>query len=966
MKIKVWTNLNLKHLHHWLKCRGITRAVSCCFQVYMDLIPRVIVLKTVKMKIQRLILYLIIVFGYSILFNSCTQALEYPKAINGILDLKHWNFSKYGSLPLTGEWKFKWLEDGDEYRSIEYDDSDWDTFTVPGLWSTQTGSPFGYGWLRLKIINIEDVSLALYIVSAWTSYELYINDTLIQQKGLPGKTRELTAPFLVPDYSLIQNNKEIVVAWKIANFHFPNGGPKYSPRIGPAKTIINTFWIEYLFILFLLGSIFMMGIYHCILWCSYMKEKANLYFFLFCLFIVLRLLTINRIPIMISPTVFPFILVYRIEQLTMPFSYLFFVLFIKELFPDEMFEENLLPKRFPRIFYYVTSIIHLLFALFTIVSPLWISLQTHSYYHILYILGGIWILYIVIKAVIRKRMGAGILLSGFILILTAVILDILSTKIPGILPNFFLYGILFFILANSTVLSLRFTNALKTSEYLSNNLQKEVQTRTEKIKEQNKEMKRLHQEKVDYFINLAHETKTPLTLISNYLLKYIHKKGIDPDLKVMMNNITKLKNDMVNFLDYEKLEKGQVFYSHNTITDVSTLLVNKVTLFKESVAHKGITMESDVDEECYVRADPYAIDRIFNNLLDNALKYTPSGGKIILLCRKSDKKIICSVQDTGIGISEEQLDNIFKPYYQLSHQKRNLQGIGMGLNIIKQITNEINASIQVKSTPGKGSVFTIEFIKCKKEKKEQTVTVTDKEKIPKYYGNLLHIYENKEKSDMTILIVEDNQEMLAFLTETFMPLYNVLCAQNGKEALEKLENHEKTHLILSDIMMDTMDGYEFYDKVKEDPAYCSIPFIFLTAKTAQLEKLRALKQGVIDFIQKPFNVEELIAKVSALIELQEKQRKELLYRLYYSLYNKQADEKIKDMFTRFFKMKCSEFDISPREKDILLLLIDGKKYSEIADALNISENTVRTHVHKIYEKCNVSNKTELACVFRMN
>ena len=206
--------------------------------------------------------------------------------------------------------------------------------------------------------------------------------------------------------------------------------------------------------------------------------------------------------------------------------------------------------------------------------------------------------------------------------------------------------------------------------------------------------------------------------------------------------------------------------------------------------------------------------------------------------------------------------------------------------------------------------------------------------------------------------------MLVYLKDTLNESYNVYCAQNGKKALQKRASMKNIHLVVSDIMMDTMDGYEFYEEFKKDEKYKAVPVIFLTAKNTQIEKVKALKRGAVDFINKPFDIEELKAKINSIIKITESQlersKQKLIKQVILSLDSSISE----DDFSLLFEKKCKQYAISAREMDIILLLFKGKQYKDIADQLYVSTNTVRTHVRKIYEKCKVNNKLELMNLFK--
>lgn len=473
------------------------------------------------------------------------------------------------------------------------------------------------------------------------------------------------------------------------------------------------------------------------------------------------------------------------------------------------------------------------------------------------------------------------------------------------------------------------------------------------------ELQRLNKEKTSFFVNLAHEIKTPLTLIKNYLNKYITENGINKDLSIIKENFDKLTNDIINFLDFEKINRGQIFYNHNQIVQLSDFLQQKVLLFQEISKKKNITISTSIDEPVFTMIDPSAFDRIINNLLDNALKFTDSDGQIIVSLKSMESEIKLQVKDTGIGISSEQQKNIFKPYYQILNKKRNIQGIGMGLNIVKKIIDEVGGKISVKSREGKGCEFNI-LLEKYIFTDDDVVEKNHDMKIPgDVIKRVILNEENIVSEKYNILIVEDNEDLLAYLQNSMCKKYNVFFALNGKKALRKLKDMPLPHLILSDIMMDEMDGYQFYEELKKRKVYDSIPFIFITARSSQEEKVQGISKGAVDFINKPFDINELIAKIDALLNMQEAHRlsseSEMEERIIKAIRKRSSDD---DGFY-YFEENCRKFNLTQKEKEIARLLMKGKEDKEVAFEMDISYNTVRTHVKNIYKKCCVQNKVEM-------
>jgi signal transduction histidine kinase/DNA-binding NarL/FixJ family response regulator len=490
------------------------------------------------------------------------------------------------------------------------------------------------------------------------------------------------------------------------------------------------------------------------------------------------------------------------------------------------------------------------------------------------------------------------------------------------------------------------------------NLQNEVDKRT-------RELEMANEQKTNTFINLVHETKTPLTLVNNYLEEYIDKYGSVEELDVIKGGINKLTKDVTSLFDIERFTKGIGVYNHEQISNFSEILKNSLVLF-EYYCHKQ-TMEchKDIEEDVFIQADPNAIDRIVNNLIENAIKFSNSGGNIKIILETVEDKIHFSVRDKGIGILPELQKKIFEPYYQINHKKTGLQGMGLGLPIVKKVVESLDGEIQIDSNPDKSS-GTIIRITLNKYNFEENI-------IPP--GNLTaerslnYNIENFEITDplysvgkQSILLIEDQKAMLKFLLKRLSNKYNVFCSINGSEALKKLKDLPAIpDLILSDIMMDKMDGFAFAKAISAQDAYNHIPIIFLSAKSTPIDQLKGLRLGAIDLIQKPFSFEILSQKIETVLANINKQKRAILSA---SISNLKALNNLETLQPNMessskFEQTCKLYNLTTREIEIVKLILNGTTYKMIGKNLFIAERTVTKHVSNIFQKVDVKNKMEL-------
>ncbi len=490
-------------------------------------------------------------------------------------------------------------------------------------------------------------------------------------------------------------------------------------------------------------------------------------------------------------------------------------------------------------------------------------------------------------------------------------------------------------------------------------LQEEVEKRT-------RELEKMNEQKTDNFINLVHETKTPLTLVNNYLEEYISKYGSVAELDIIKGGIDKLTNDITNLFDLERFTKGFVVYNHNQITDFSEIIRNSFILFEYYCKKQNLLCIKNIEDDLFVKADPNAINRIVNNLIENAIKFSNTEGCIEIALKAIDDKIIFSVKDNGIGILPHFQKKIFKPYYQISHKKSSLQGMGLGLPIVKKVTDSLGANIHIESKPAEIPGTTVEITFEKYNAKEGDIKAQATSKTQ----SLIYSIENFDIIDtpylqerQSILLIEDNKAMLHFLFKKLSIKYNIFCSINGAEALKKLESLPTLpDLILSDIMMDKMDGFAFVKAISEQDAYGHIPIIFLSAKSAPMDKLKGLRLGAIDFIQKPFSFEVLYQKIETVLNTIFKQKKAILDASLSNLKvlsGQETDTVLSTMLPPSLDQKCKIYQLTNREIEIVKLILKGIQYKTIAKALFISEKTVSKHIQNIFEKVNVTNKVEL-------
>jgi signal transduction histidine kinase/DNA-binding response OmpR family regulator len=400
-----------------------------------------------------------------------------------------------------------------------------------------------------------------------------------------------------------------------------------------------------------------------------------------------------------------------------------------------------------------------------------------------------------------------------------------------------------------------------------------------------------------FFANLSHEFRTPLTLIKGPLEQLISgriKENLKDYYKMLLRNTEKLQNLIDQLLELSQLEAETIPLNKQNLELVS-LLRSFTYSFMPLAEQKFITLSfnSTVDR-INVMIDRDKLEKIINNLLSNAFKFTQSGGKISvdLTIEKdnANELAIVSISDSGIGIPDEYQSKIFDRFFQMDDDsKGNQTGSGIGLALVKELATLHNWDISVQSIEGEGTVFTLKITleKTIDFEKENVVTLDSEIKIAKeeYIFDSIdgEIGEdgNSDKQftgEPVILFVEDSHDVRNYVYDLFKQDYKVLLAEKAEDGIE-LALKNTPSLILSDIMMPGMDGIEFCRRIKSDWQTSHIPVILLTAKATSNSKIEGLETGADDYVTKPFNFEELAARIKNLIEqrkhLREKFSKEI-------------------------------------------------------------------------------------------
>lgn len=433
------------------------------------------------------------------------------------------------------------------------------------------------------------------------------------------------------------------------------------------------------------------------------------------------------------------------------------------------------------------------------------------------------------------------------------------------------------------VVYLIFMWRLKRSKRREELLEKEVQLRTAetveyaktletqagKLETQALELKKLDSAKSQFFANISHELRTPLTLIMGPIDQLMSEGQLNElqlsRLKRMAGNGRNLARLVEEILELSRLEAGKLEI-YEVPVKLNPFLGRLFSAYESMAQRKEIHYSCKLNfyDQTSVLLDSGKVEKVVNNLLSNALKFTQTGGTVTLTVSIREESILFVVDDNGQGIAQKDLPHIFDRFYQgeVKDMAKLQGGTGIGLALAKELVEAMEGSMEVQSKLGEGTSFQV----CIPKKDSPVITTTE--------DLLLDIEEENEvKTELAqqlpegsyrILSVEDHPDMSDYISQLLITDYEVISAGHGKEALEILKK-ERIDLIISDVMMPEMDGFSLLRILKANDLYSGIPIIMLTARAEDNDKLDALTIGVDDYLTKPFLADELRARVKNLL-----------------------------------------------------------------------------------------------------
>jgi signal transduction histidine kinase/DNA-binding response OmpR family regulator len=483
----------------------------------------------------------------------------------------------------------------------------------------------------------------------------------------------------------------------------------------------------------------------------------------------------------------------------------------------------------------------------------------------------------------------------------------------------------------------------------------EILADKELIEGQSAKLEEVNRAKSRFFTNISHDLRSPLSLILGSV------DSIKSDTDIVINPTTIQGLDTIErnskrllFLtdeinDLTKLEEGKINLKAEVVllADYLSVLVN---MFKSSAQFKGIRLQF-MDKCSYpvkAKIDLRQFEKIIYNLISNAIKHSDDGDSILINVAQTADKILIEVTDTGEGIPKNSLPHVFDRFYQAPDKNyRTEEGLGIGLALVKELVELHQGDIKVESNEGEGTTFIIEIpLGDQNQSLESTLMhsdyftlrnelFTETERQAALSRKKLSLYENNENAEK-VLIVEDHPEIRNYLRGLLESRYFILEAGNGREALSTLKS-TGVDLIITDLMMPVMDGFELLESLFDDSNFSTIPVLVVSGKSNESDKERILKTGVNNFLQKPFNKNELLLRVQNLITDKKERKKK--------------ESGINAISKKVTQIDSMEVALLTKINNLLLAKIKSENFTvlDLAEELASSERQVYRLVKKLTE-----------------
>jgi two-component system sensor histidine kinase ChiS len=822
--------------------------------------------------------FLTLIFTIFCLFLAgCEQqTLEnQPTAHKGVIDLFGWDFTGDGYVELSGEWEFygqMLLLPSDLTRpdGLIYPDF----FSVPDFWANhQTNRAqipaHAFATYRLVIkTQTTQTPLVLLNYGVMAAHRLWVNGKLRRTDGqvsddpgtvVPGQL--LPVPIYLSDSDFIKGSIELVVQGVGSKYWI--GGMAQPFKLGPESQVIRQLELQRCFVVFFSSLLLFMGCFHLVLFFSRRQDRSTLYFSGFCLSWLVAI-SAGAADRWLIFSIFPNLSLYtadHIEIIGYYFSVPLLIFFLQAIFPDET------PKQLAKAY---LSLAVILTSLTFTSQPIYGVSTTIA--HIVTGFAICFVFVILVKALCLRRQSSTLLAAGGVTLAFCGSCDVLTQL--GIIKTVYLtpFGLMIFVSCQACAIALRFSKTFAKTEALSLELHGK-----------NIQLFRLDTLKDEFLANTSHELRTPLAgIIGIAESMQAGATGNLPasamrNLDLVVASGRRLANLVNDILDFSRL-KNKDLSLHLKPVDLGNVVESVCTVLQPLVSGKGISLINTLDGSLpLVQADEDRLQQILFNLIGNGIKFTPAGS-LTITAEPKGQLLQIAITDTGIGIAHDKLADIFLSFEQVdSAETRSFGGTGLGLSITKYLVELHQGTLEVQSELGKGTTFFLNLPVAEQAKGGEIPSPTTN----KYKHPLLPAIEDlidpvpcRETPPLlpnapTILAVDDEPVNLQVaMNQLGLAGFKVLTAANGEDALDLCQD-KLPDLILLDIMMPGMSGYQVCQQLRLKHSASVLPIIIVTARNRTADLVAGFESGANDYLTKPFTSGELLVRVRSLLQLKE-------------------------------------------------------------------------------------------------
>ncbi len=774
------------------------------------------------------------------------------RAVGGVLDLQQWEPSRHGYLNLGGEWDFYWN------RLLSYREAETGsvipdlTASIPNVWNNyrldgKKLPGFGYATYVLHVTNVPTgTPLALRMPPFSTAYALYVNDRLYSEGGKVGTDKDGSVPGYKPEVvEVTPNEQSLTLVVHVANFTYAQGGMCYVLKMGTPEQIRSLDKSIADMDLFLIGALAIMAFYHLGSFLLRREDKSSLTVVMICILMAVRTSISGDYLIYRLMPFISFEAIIAVDFITLCWFSFFAAYIIKDLFPESKFDIVLRAT-----FVYAAAM-----TLIILLTP--ISFYSRLIYFIdtVAALIGAYCIVLIAKAFLRGKKDA------LIVLLIALAISICTAFDMLFQTNMSKIGFLILVFAQPLILAERFSVAYKNANEMSHKLIK------------------LSKVKDEFLANTSHELRTPLNGILGITEALL--KGGDGELNetqrkslsLIAGSSRRLKNLVNDILDYSKMKNKELTLYIRPV-QIAGLIETVVKVFLQIKDADDYEIRSDLPEDLPpVLADENRVVQILYNLIGNAVKFTVKGS-VVISARVDGNMLEVCVADTGEGIAQDKLEDIFKSFEQADTSlTRRYGGTGLGLSITKHLVELQGGSIRVDSCLGQGSRFYF-TLPLTDGLSEVSAAPGIDDSLYTFAASLqnpeVFIADSPKDDDTTlkgqsVLLVDDDAVNLQAAAAVLkLGGYRVVLAGSGKAALEALRKPTDYALVILDVMMPELSGYDVCRKLRENKSNLDLPVLMLTAKASTDDMLLGFKAGANDYLLKPFEPEELLARVRTL------------------------------------------------------------------------------------------------------